>query len=87
MSVKDPYDRALAAGREHYLSVGYTEAPLSGEMAGESIGELSMQWGVDLSDPDLADQFEDGFFGEWHADREDNDAYGDEADIDWCDDA
>ncbi len=71
MSVKDEEARALAAGREHYLNGGYREAPLSGEWAGESIGELSMQWGVDLSDPELAEQFEDGFFGEWHAERED----------------
>ena len=62
--VKAEMDRALASGREHYFNVGYREAPLSGEMAGESIGELSMQYGLSLSDPDVADEFEVGFFGE-----------------------
>ncbi len=71
MSVKDEYDRALAAGREHYFDVGYREGVLNGEWAGESMGELSMQWGVDLSDPDLAAQFEEGFYAEQAQDRND----------------
>ncbi len=65
MSVKDEAARALASGRDHFLSVGYRESPLSGEMAGESMGELSMQYGVDLSVPELSDLFEDGFYAEW----------------------
>ena len=73
MSVKDELNQALAAGREHYFNVGWREAPLSGEWAGESMGELSMQYGVSLSDQDLASEFEDGFFGEWHQEREDDD--------------
>jgi hypothetical protein len=36
-------------------------SPLSGEWAGESITELSDAFGIDLSDPDNADEFEDGF--------------------------
>jgi hypothetical protein len=36
-------------------------SPLSGEWAGESIPELSNEIGIDLFDPDNADEFEDGF--------------------------
>ncbi len=53
---------AYNAGREHYQNYGYREAPLSGEWAGESMGELSTTYGVDLSDPDMQDAFEDGYF-------------------------
>jgi len=37
-------------------------SPLSGEWAGESIPELSADYGVDLSDPWIADAFECGYF-------------------------
>lgn len=59
-------NRALAAGREHALTHGWREAPLSGVWAGESIGELSTTYGVDLSVPELQDEFEDGFYGEFN---------------------
>ena len=36
-------------------------SPLSGEWAGESISELSAEFGVDLHDDDRASDFEDGF--------------------------
>ena len=36
-------------------------APLSGEWAGESIPELSAEYGIDLYDADKADDFEEGF--------------------------
>lgn len=35
--------------------------PLSGEWAGESISELSDEYGINLSDDDKATDFEDGF--------------------------
>ncbi len=42
-------------------------SPLSGEWAGESISELSAQYGVDLSDDDKASDFEQGFSdGYWN---------------------
>ena len=53
--------RAYKAGQEHYDSYGWRESPLSGEWAGESILELSREYGIDLSDGDNADDFEDGF--------------------------
>lgn len=36
-------------------------APLSGEWAGESIPELSEEYGLDLEDDDEANAFEEGF--------------------------
>lgn len=36
-------------------------APLSGEWAGESIPELSDEYGIDLTDETNADEFEQGF--------------------------
>ncbi len=36
-------------------------APLSGEWAGESIPELSAEYGIDLEDPEIADAFETGY--------------------------
>lgn len=43
-------------------------SPLSGEWAGESISELSDQYGIDLSDDDKALDFEQGFSdGYWNA--------------------
>jgi hypothetical protein len=63
--------RAYEAGREHYLAVGWREAPLSGEHAGESMGELSTQYGVDLSVDEQADAFEAGYWEEYHLERED----------------
>ena len=59
MGVGNKAVAAYNAGRDHYEAVGYREAPLSGEWAGESMGELSMTYGVDLSE--YADAFEDGF--------------------------
>ena len=53
--------RAYQAGREWADAVGYRDAPLSGEWAGESIPELSDRFGVDLWDDDNATQFEEGF--------------------------
>ena len=52
---------AYQCGRDHFEAVGDRESPLSGEWAGESMGELSTQYGIDLSDPEVADCFEDGF--------------------------
>ena len=57
------------SGRDHYEAVGYRDAPLSGEWAGESMGELSTQYGVDLSDAEAADCFEDGFWSAAHDER------------------
>lgn len=36
-------------------------SPLSGEWAGESIPELSVEYGIDLEDSDIADAFETAF--------------------------
>ena len=69
MGIGPKDDAAYMAGRDHYLNVGWREGPLSGEHAGESMGELSMQYGVDLSIPEYAELFEDGFFGEFHNER------------------
>lgn len=42
-------------------------APLSGEWAGESVGELSDKFGINLHDAETADAFEAGFSeGFWH---------------------
>ena len=62
---------AYKAGRDHYESHGYRENPLSGEWAGESMGELSTQYGIDLSDDEIGDCFIDGFFGAAWDERED----------------
>lgn len=59
---KDTYRRILEG-----FNIGDPEIldmcpyPLSGEWAGESIPELSQEFGIDLSDPFNADEFEDGF--------------------------
>ncbi len=37
--------------------------PLSGELSGESIPELSYQYDIDLEDERNADEFEAGFYG------------------------
>ncbi len=55
---------AFAAGREWFKQVGSRAYPLSGEQAGESMGELSTQFGIDLSDEEVAECFEDGFYYE-----------------------
>ena len=52
---------AIQAGIEWAHTVGYREAPLSGEWSGESIPELSDRFGIDLWDADIADAFEEGF--------------------------
>ena len=62
---------AYQSGRDHYEAVGYREAPLSGEWAGESMGELSTQYGIDLSDCEVADCFEDGFWSAAYDERMD----------------
>lgn len=42
-------------------------SPLSGEWAGESIPELSAEYGIDLEDDTLASAFEAGFADGWSA--------------------
>ncbi len=54
--------KAYQAGVEHRGAYGYREAPLSGEWGGESIPELSEQYGIDLFDTDNGDLFEQGFY-------------------------
>ena len=38
-------------------------SPLSGEWSGESITEIGDSYGIDLSDGDVAERFESGFYG------------------------
>lgn len=45
-------------------------SPLSGEWAGESIPELSAEYGIDLEDDILASAFEQGFADGWSAEVE-----------------
>ncbi len=52
---------AKNSGMDWRLRVGYRDAPLSGEWAGESIPEISERYGLDLFDSELADKFEEGF--------------------------
>lgn len=53
--------KAYKAGVEHFDRFGYRDSPLSGEWAGESMTELSDDYGIDLFDTDVADLFEHGF--------------------------
>lgn len=53
---------AYDAGKRHFHDYGYrADGPLSGAWAGESIPELSQQYGFDLWEVDLADAFEEGY--------------------------
>ena len=56
---KRAYADGLAWGRAEPDRVS---PPLSGEWGGESIPELSHAYGYDLSDSDVADSFEAGFY-------------------------
>jgi hypothetical protein len=57
--------RSYLAGKEWYEVVGYRDAPLSGEWAGESMPEIARYFGIDNDDFD-ADEFEEGFFSAQH---------------------
>lgn len=54
--------KAHKAGRAYYLDVGWRESPLSGEWAGESMPEIGERYGIDLDDPFVADDFEEGYW-------------------------
>ncbi len=54
--------KAHKAGRAYYRDVGWRDAPLSGEWAGESMPEIGERYGIDLSDSDNADDFEAGYW-------------------------
>lgn len=62
MAQRPQATNAYKAGADHLVAYGYRDAPLSGEWAGESMTELSLEYGIDLHDPDIADLFEQGFF-------------------------
>jgi len=59
---QDLINAAKQAGRDWFDRAGDREAPLSGEFGGESIPELSDFYGLDLTDRELADAFEEGFY-------------------------
>lgn len=53
---------AYDAGKRHFEDYGpRVDGPLSGTWAGESIQGLSHEYGIDLSEPELADAFEEGY--------------------------
>ncbi len=66
--VKRAYDCGWERGYNASLVADHPcgpPSPLSGEWAGESIPELSAQYGVDLWDGEVADAFESGFYDGW----------------------
>jgi nucleotide-binding universal stress UspA family protein len=66
---RETYERVLRGIEEGDPEImDMQPAPLSGEWAGESIPELSRQYGLDLTDDDIATAFEQGYSDSyWHA--------------------